>query len=109
MAVSDYVSIKHILCPAINVLIAGEREHALSGFNNGFVFIRGHSEVGKTCNPSVNSNQWHIQTDSKNHCKQCKMSPKHHTGAFQGKDIVQIHIKYTQLVSSGHPQQRISL
>lgn len=46
--VSDYVSIKHILCPAINVLIAAEKENPLGAVNNGLLFIRGHSsEVGK--------------------------------------------------------------
>lgn len=53
--VSDYVSIKHIHCPAINALIAGEKENVLGSFNNGVVFIRGHSgvKVGKPCNPST--------------------------------------------------------
>lgn len=52
--VSDYVSIKHILCPAINVLIAGEKENPLGAVNNGLLFIRGHSsEVGKTCNRAL--------------------------------------------------------
>lgn len=52
--VSDYVSIKHIHCPAINALIAGEKENVPGSFNNGVLFIRGHSaEVGKTCNPST--------------------------------------------------------
>lgn len=45
---SDYVSIKDILCPAINVLIAAEKENPLGAVNNGLLFIRGHSsEVGK--------------------------------------------------------------
>lgn len=53
--VSDYVSIKHIHCPAINALIAAEKENVLGSFNNGVLFIRGHSdvEVGKPCNPST--------------------------------------------------------
>lgn len=46
--VSDYVSIKDILCPAINVLIAAEKENPLGAVNNGLLFIRGHSsEVGQ--------------------------------------------------------------
>lgn len=47
--VSDCVSIKHIHCPAINVLIAGETENVPGSFNNGVLFSRGHSdvEVGK--------------------------------------------------------------
>lgn len=53
--VSDYVSIKHIHCPAINALIAEETENVLGSFNNGVLFIRGHSdtEVGKPCNLST--------------------------------------------------------
>lgn len=42
----DYVSIKHIHCPAINALIAGVAENLLGSFNNGVVFIREHSDVG---------------------------------------------------------------
>lgn len=43
--VSDYVSIKHIYCPAINALIAGETENVLGCFNNGVLFIRVYSDM----------------------------------------------------------------
>lgn len=46
--VSDYVSIKHIHCPAINALIAGEKEMCSVVLIMVYLFIRGHSvEVGK--------------------------------------------------------------
>lgn len=43
--VPDYVSIKHIYCPAINSLIAGETENGLGSFNNGVLFIRLYSDM----------------------------------------------------------------
>lgn len=46
--VSDYVSIKHVFCPAINVLIAAEKENPLGAVDGGLLFIRAHSsEVGQ--------------------------------------------------------------
>lgn len=48
MKCPDYVSIKHIHCPAINALIAGEKENVLIVLIMVYLFIRGHSvEVGK--------------------------------------------------------------
>lgn len=84
--VSDYVSIKHILCPAIRALIAGEKENPLGAVNNGLLFIRGHSsEVGKTCNRALSfhtddnvfkNSDWGLQSFNPANNKE---EPKHPT------------------------------
>lgn len=58
---SDYVSVKHIHCPAINALIAAYTEDVLGGFNNEELFI--------SCRSLQTQQSFHAQSVTDQDCR----------------------------------------